>query len=84
MESAIVTVRNTGGSFEKDMELPSNLPVRELSVRLLEVLRTLDYVSFGSFSHLVLSSDGRILDAEKTLDELNVWDGSIITVRQGG
>lgn len=84
MESAIVTVRNTGGSFEKDMELPSNLPVRELSVRLLEVLRTLDYVSFGSFSHLVLSSDGRILDDEKTLDELNVWDGSIITVRQGG
>lgn len=84
MESAIVTIRNTSGSFEKDMELPTNLAVRALSARLLEVLHAMDDTIFGSFNDLVLMSDGCVLDPEKNLDELCIWDGSVITVRQGG
>lgn len=81
MESVIVTVRSQTAKFERDMELPSNLPCSELSQKLLETLKVLDYTVFGHKTKLELFSGGRLLDDKKSLDELHIWDGATITVR---
>ena len=82
MEKAIVTVRDHNGQFERDMELPADLPVSALAEKLLEALKRIDHRTFSSFRTLALSCGGTVLDKEKTLNELEIWDGSIIVVQQ--
>lgn len=81
METAIVTIKTRNGQFERDVELPADLSVSTLSAKLLETLRNLDYHTFASLSVLSLSCGGKMLDKEKTLNELGIWDGSIIIVQ---
>ena len=81
MNTAIVTVQLKDGGFERDMELPTNLPVSALSERLLGVLRILDEDRFLRFNSLRMVYRGIILDPNKTLAELKVWDGSIVIVQ---
>lgn len=81
MDTAIVTVKSRNGQFERDVELPSDLPVSTLSAKLLETLRNLDYHTFAPISALSLSCDGKMLEYGKTLNELGIWDGSIIIVQ---
>lgn len=82
MEKVIVTVRDRSGKFECDMELPVNLPTAMLANKLLETLKNIDYRTFSSFGALSLSCGGAVLDKTKTLNELEIWDGSIIVVQQ--
>lgn len=81
METAIVTIKTRNGQFERDAELPADLPVSTLSAKLLETLKNLDHHTFASLSVLSLSCNGKMLDKEKTLNELGIWDGSIIIVQ---
>lgn len=81
MEQAIVTIRDISGQFERDMELPVDLPVSVLAEKLLKILKNIDYQTFSSFSALSLSCGGELLDREKTLNELEIWDGSTIVVQ---
>ena len=81
METSIITLRTQDGRFEQDMELPMNLAVGELTARILETLRILDWQRFSSFANPILISGGKMLDKTKTLDALGIWDGSIITIR---
>ena len=81
METAIITLRTQDGQFEQDMELPMNLAVGELTARILETLRVLDWQRFSSLTDPILISGGRALEKAKTLDALGIWDGSIIIIR---
>lgn len=80
MERVIVTVKDCGGRFERDMELPADLPVSMLAAKLLAALKRLDDRTFSPVMTPSMSCGGERLDGEKTLDELEIWDGSIITV----
>lgn len=82
MEKAIVTVRDRSGQFERDMELPVDLPMSILAKKLLEALKSIDHRAFSSFGALSLSCGGEVLDRGKTLNELEIWDGSIIVIQQ--
>jgi len=82
MNTAIVTIKTQSGVFERDMELPTNLPVSQLTDKLIEVLKFTDYQTFKNMDRPILVCDGKVPDPKKTLDELVIWDGSIIEVRQ--
>lgn len=82
MEKAIITVRDHTGRFDRDLELPVDLPTGMLAKKLLEVLKDIDRRTFSSFGALSLSCGGKVLDKTKTLNELEIWDGSIIVVQQ--
>ena len=82
MEKAIVTVKDRSGQFERDMELPVGLPVSVLAKKLLEALKIIDQRTFSPYGSLSLFCGGKALDKTKTLNELEIWDGSIIVVQQ--
>lgn len=81
METAIITLRTPDGLFEQDMELPTNLTVGDLTGKLLETLRLLDWQRFGCITDPDLVWNGQVLDRRKTLDALGIWDGEIIVIR---
>jgi len=70
---------------EYDMELPINMAISELSIKLLEALKTLEPEHFQSTSCIGLRFDeeNRFLRNDETLESAHIWDGSILTVFKG-
>lgn len=81
MDTAIVTIKTSNGQFECDMELPAELPVAALSSKILETLKGFNHHTFSSFAGLSLFCGGTPLDKGKALNELEIWDGSIIVIK---
>ena len=81
LTSVILTVRAEQSGIEHDMELPANIPGAELCGRLLAALKNLDEQVFSTAEkiNIRIERSGRLLGEEQTLEEAEVWDGSIIT-----
>lgn len=77
-ENVIVTVKF--GKETLDMELPTFLPIKELTQRLEETFRVMK-PNAQNLSYIELGCNGRIFDKEKNLAYYGIWDGSIIECR---
>ena len=75
-DAFIVTVQTIDESFMQDMELPSTLPISELSKKLLEALRSMPESEFNSWTSCRFECNNRILNDSDTLLKAGVFDGS--------
>ena len=78
----IATITNDERSFEEDMELPSGMPVSELSRQILMILKEIHEDIFSAWGSCRLMSNNKFLNGDDTLLKAGVFDGSIITVRE--
>ena len=81
IDKVIITVNAESQGFSVDMELPAQLPVKELAPKLLETLREVEPNRFSSLEKLSLIYDGAMLSDEATLESEAIWDGKILIVR---
>ena len=81
-DTFIATVTNDERSFEQDMELPSNMPVSELSSQILMILKDIHEDIFSQWESCRLECSNKILNNDDTLIKAGVFDGSIIVVRE--
>ncbi len=82
-DTFIATVTNEERSFEQDMELPSGMPVSELSRQILMILKEIYEDIFSQWRSCTLEYSSRILNGDDTLVKAGAFDGSIIIVREG-
>ena len=82
VSSVILTVVTIQPNNEYDMELPANIPGAELCEKLLEVLKSIDGEAFNSVReiNLRIERNGRLLGDDQTLEDAELWDGSIVTI----
>ena len=81
IDNVIVTVNAENQNFSVDMELPANIPIKELAPMLLETLKEIEPGKFRSLEKLSLIHNGVILPDNTTFESEAVWDGKIIIVR---
>ncbi len=81
-ETFIATVTNDERSFEQDMELPSGMPVSELSAQILMILKEIHEDTFTQWVSCSLECGGRLLKKDDTLLKAGGFDGSVIVVRE--
>ena len=83
-ENVIVTVRVKSKSL--DMELPTFLNIRELTIKIDETLHSMPGRILSDEHCVGLSFQGTVLDENQTLGSCGIWDGSILecTLRKGG
>ena len=77
-ELFLVTVIFGDGVFNVDMELPSQLPVRDLSRRVLEILKSLYEGEFSGWKSCGFEFNNKILGDDDTLLKVGAFDGSKI------
>ena len=78
MDYAIVTVRILKLNWQKDMELPSKMSIKNLAPLVLEMLKNYDISTFRDFSVLEFVFNGKKLNGEASLADYMIWDGSIL------
>lgn len=81
IDNVIVTVNAENQGFLIDMELPANIPVKELAQKLLETLKEIEPRKFRNLEKLSLIFNGVILPESSTLESEAVWDGKVLIVR---
>ena len=81
IEDVIITVNAENQKFTADMELPAQLPVKDLAPKLLETLKEIDPNKFRGLEKLSLIYDGVILSESATLESEAVWAGKTLIVR---
>jgi len=86
VDSVILTVKVERTSIEYDMELPANVPGKELCGKLLSALKNLEGVAFSGVEKISLRvmRNGRLLGDRETLETAEVWDGNTVIVGKGG
>ncbi len=77
-ELFLVTVIFGNGVFNVDMELPSQLPVKDLSRRVLEILKSLYEGEFSNWNSCGFEFNNKILSDDDTLLKVGAFDGSKI------
>jgi uncharacterized ubiquitin-like protein YukD len=85
INAVIVTVKIAGAGQQHDMELPADIPIKELAPKLLMALKNIEGRLFMGVERIKIRFDAEnryLLDIE-TLASVGVWDGSIITVERG-
>jgi len=82
ISSVILTIKINKSKNEYDMELPANMKISELSIKILESLRNLEAEIFQSVNRIGLKfyKTDSILGGDETLESAHVWSGSILTV----
>mgnify|MGYP002624932332 CR=1 FL=1 len=80
-ENVIVTIKYKQYDFEKDMELPANIPISELLPFILTTLKEIDSKHFMRFEKIFLLFNGAELNPNSTLSSEGIWDGSILELK---
>jgi len=75
-ETFIVTVMDTSGRFETDLEIPSRLPFIAFKAKLLEILKMMDSHAFGGWPDYYLRFKSQMLSDNDTLANVGAFDGS--------
>lgn len=83
-ETVLVTVASDSEYFEADMELPGELPVKELKAEVMNVLRNEFGGSFTAWKSCSLEYRNITLNDEDTLISAGVFDGSRLLVYEEG
>ena len=82
--AVIVTVKVAGTGVQYDMELPADIPLKDLSPKLLVALKGLEGKLFLGVERIkvMFDAEGRYLKEKETLVDVGIWDGSMITVER--
>jgi len=85
-DSVIVTLRTKDNAFSVDLDIPCKELLKDLKGKLLEILCIFDSRLFGTWQDIrfVDEKTNKRLDQEETLEEADIWDGSILTIMNGG
>jgi uncharacterized ubiquitin-like protein YukD len=85
MKKIIVTVQDKAGTFEYDMELPTDLTADKLTDDVVQTLNGCDPNIIFSADSTVLYSRrlGRSIGREETLAQAGVWNGDVLFIYSG-
>ena len=75
-DAFIVTVADSSGRFETDLEIPSRLPFAAYKEKLLEILKIMDNHVFYNWNDYRLRFKNRVLSGGETLAGAEAFDGS--------
>lgn len=82
MERIIVTAKWHDSNIEKDLDVPSNLPAKQLVELLAKALNPSENDNSAQTGYRILTDPpGHILDFDKTLAQVGAWDGAILVVQ---
>ncbi len=81
-ETIIATIEYTAEKISIDMELPANLVVEKLKMKILEVLINVYAGLFTAWENCRLIHDNRFLNDSETMISAGVYDGGRIYVEQ--
>ena len=81
-DTFIVTLVNTTGDFDMDVELPAELSVGEMCDKLINVLKSIDGEKFSGWKCCRLRYKNRFLSDTETLSMAGAFDGSRIVVEE--
>jgi len=81
-DSVIITLRTEDNAFSVDVDIPCQEPLQDLKGKLLEILRIFDNHLFSHWQDICFTDrqTNRQLDPEETLEEAEIWDGSILII----
>jgi len=81
-DSVIITLQTISGDFSVDLDIPCKETISSLKGKLLEILTILDEQLFASWRDIKLFNEkiNRLIDSEETLEEAEIWDGSILII----
>lgn len=77
-EKVIVELQLPDMDYQRDALLPSQMPISEIKVGLLRLLREREPKRFSKLGGISLSYCGKQLYDDATLASLGIWDGSIL------
>lgn len=80
MEYAIITIRTKDGTWEADMELPAKMKLKNVALKVLDTIKSMDERRFGALYKLQFIYENKVLSEEATLSDYQIWDGSIISL----
>ena len=80
MDYSTVTLLFKRQYQEIDLELPLKLSIEELSKKMVDTLKAIDYRRFASIDSIKLMYNDKMLNPELTLEDYGVWDGSYLVV----
>ena len=79
-ETIIATIEYTAKKISVDLELPANLNVENLKMKILEVLKNLYAGLFTDWENCQLIHGNRILNGNETMISAGIFDGGRIYV----
>ena len=79
-EAFIVTVADSAGRFEADLEIPATLTFSSFKAKLLEILKMMDGRVFGGLRDYNLLFNNHALSANDSLASIGAFDGSRLVV----
>ncbi len=83
MERVIIQVQVDSTGSKKDLEVPAEVPAIELASLLAQALsREQGANEFVHSFYIKAQPGGRILAADQTLVQANIWDGATIILKQ--
>lgn len=80
MDYSVVTLLFEKKYREIDLEIPLKIPIEELSRKMTDTLKAIDYGRFAGISNIGIMFNGNVLNPENTLEDYGVWDGSYLTI----
>lgn len=79
-ENILATVACVEKKIAIDMELPAKLYIKDLSLKILEVLKNIYAGLFSDWEKCCLIYNNRILNGNETLISAGIYDGGYIYV----
>lgn len=66
--------------FQRDAELPAQMPLLDLKRGLLTLLQEKEPKRFSNIGAIAILYNGAVIPDTKTLADIGAWDGSILTL----
>lgn len=81
-DTFIVTLTDSKGHFETDLEIPSGLAFASFKAKLLEILKIMDGQVFGGWKDYRLRFKNKYFGSSDTLAGICAFDGSRLIIEQ--
>lgn len=86
MDTVLLTIDigRKDNDFPLDIEVSSNVPVDQIKKALFAAFKANYYKIFQNWAGCALYYGGQAISGTATLNDYNIWDGSVITVKEAG
>lgn len=81
-DKVMVTIVEQKSGWEMDAEISSKVLIREIEPVLRACIENKNYNLFGKWNKVGILYKGYKLRPEETLEELGIWDGSILHIKE--
>ena len=79
-ETVIATVVHTKSKILTDMELPTNVPIKKLKTKMLDVLKNIHEGIFMNWSECELVYSSHLLGNDETLSSAGIFEGAYLYI----